>query len=169
MWDYLKKYKNNHTTSSLPRKTRFNVSTDKQNWKQGPPTLNPLNWHCFKFALGQHLFQPWHPLSPYDETSAQGVAELLPRFKEQACIATTTTHLLFMAPFTSDKLNNEIKKQLPDKSPGLLESPTACYKQVTLISKPHSHFLSRLLGISHTTHRLVTLSPTTYLQRTQQG
>jgi len=30
MWDYLKKYKNNHTTSSLPQKTRFNASPDKR-------------------------------------------------------------------------------------------------------------------------------------------
>jgi len=32
MWDYLKKYKNNHTTSSLPQKTRSNASPDKQIW-----------------------------------------------------------------------------------------------------------------------------------------
>jgi len=27
MWDYLKKYKNNHTTSSLPQTTRSNLQT----------------------------------------------------------------------------------------------------------------------------------------------
>ena len=47
MWDYLQKYKNNHTTSCLPPTTRFNASRDKAIWITGPPTLNPLNWHCF--------------------------------------------------------------------------------------------------------------------------
>ena len=47
MWNYLQKYKNNHTTSSLPQTTRSNASPDKRIWMKGPPTLNPLNWHCF--------------------------------------------------------------------------------------------------------------------------
>jgi len=85
---------------------------------KGPPgpTLNPLNWHYFRFALGHHLLQ--FPLSPYDEKSAQDVAKLLPRVKKPASTATTTTHLLFMAPFMPEALINEIKKLLPDKSPG---------------------------------------------------
>ena len=83
---------------------------------KGPPTLNPLKWHCFRFALGHHLFQ--HPLSPYDEKSAHDVAKLLPRMKEQASTATTTTHPLFMTPFTPVELKHEIKKLHPDKSPG---------------------------------------------------
>jgi len=82
MWDYVKKYKNYHTTSSLPQKTRSNASPDKRIWTKGPATLNPLNWCCFRFALGHHLFQ--HPLSPYDEKSAQDVAKFLPRMKEPA-------------------------------------------------------------------------------------
>jgi len=45
MWEYLKKYQNNHTTSSLPPTTRSNTSPDKRIWITGPPTLNPLNWH----------------------------------------------------------------------------------------------------------------------------
>jgi len=65
--------------------------------------------------LGRHLFQ--HPFSPYDEKSAHDVAKLLPRVKEQASIATTTTHPLFMTPFTPNELKNEKKKFLPDKSP----------------------------------------------------
>jgi len=116
MWDYLKKYKNNHATSSLPQTTRSNASPDKRIWMKRPPILNPLNCHCFRFALGHHLFQ--HPLSPYDEKSAQGVAKLLPRVKEQASTATTTTHPLFMTPFTPRELKHEIKKLHPDKSPG---------------------------------------------------
>jgi len=118
MWDYLKKYKNNHTTSSLPLTTSSNVSPDKRIWITGPPTLNPLNWHYFRFALGHHLFQ--HPLSPYDEKSAQDIAKLLPRMKEQASTATTSTHPLFMTPFTPEELKHEIKKLHPDKSPGPL-------------------------------------------------
>jgi len=116
MWDYLKKYKNHHTTSSLPQKTRFNASPDKRISTKGPATLNPLDWHCLGFARGHHLFQ--HPLSPYDEKSAQDVAKLLPRMKEQTSTATNTTHPLFMTPFTPEELKNEIKKWLPDRSPG---------------------------------------------------
>ena len=117
MWDYLKKYNNNHTTCSLPQKTRFNASLDKRIWKQGPAIFNPFNWHCFIFALGHHLFQ--HPPSLYDEKSVQDVTKHIPRLKEQVSIATTTTHPLFMAPFTPNELKNEIKKPLLDKSPGL--------------------------------------------------
>ena len=93
----LNKYKHNHTTSFPPQKTRSNASPGKRIWTKGPATLNHLNWHCFRFALGHHLFQ--HPLSPYDEKSAQDVAKLLPRMKEQASTATTTTHSLFLTPF----------------------------------------------------------------------
>jgi len=116
MWDYLEKYKNNHTTSSLPHTTRSNASPDKRIWMKGPPTLNPLNWQWFRFARGHHLFQ--HPLSPYDEKSAQDVAKLLPRMKEQASTCTTTTHPLFLTPFTPEELKHEIKKLHQDKSPG---------------------------------------------------
>ena len=104
----------NHTTSSLPQQTRSNAYPDKRIWMKGPHTLNPLNWHCFRFALGHHLFQHTH--SPYDEEKAQDVAKLLPRMKEQASAATTTTHPLFMAPFTSKELKLEIQKLLPDQS-----------------------------------------------------
>jgi hypothetical protein len=38
--------------------------------------------------------------------------------QEQASMATTTTHPLFMAPFTPDELKNEMTKLLPDESPG---------------------------------------------------
>ena len=44
MWDYLKKYKYNHITSSMPKKTPSNAFPDKLIWMKGPlgPTLNPL-------------------------------------------------------------------------------------------------------------------------------
>jgi len=38
--------------------------------------------------------------------------------KEQASTATTTTHPLFMTPFTPEELKNEIQILLPNKSPG---------------------------------------------------
>ena len=38
--------------------------------------------------------------------------------KEQASTATTTTHPLFMIPFTPEELKHKIKKLHPDKSPG---------------------------------------------------
>ena len=41
-----------------------------------------------------------------------------PTIKEQASPATTTTHPLFMTPFTPEELKHEIKKLHPDKSPG---------------------------------------------------
>jgi len=150
MWDYLKKYKNNHTTSSLPEKTCSNASPDKRIWMKGPPTLNPLNWHCFRFALGHHLFQ--HPLSPYDEKSAQDDAKLLPRMKEQSSIATTTTHPLFMAPFTPEELEHEIKNcfQTSHQDHWHLASPTKCYKLVTLNSKVS--FLSSSTVYGNFTH-----------------
>jgi len=148
MWDYLKKYKNNYTTSSLPQKTRSNASTDKRIWKQDPATLNSLNWHSFRFALGHHLFQ--HPFPPYNEKSAQDVAKLLPKLKEQASTATTTTHPLFMAPFTLDELKTEIQNFFPTNYQAPLESPTECYNPVTLISK--SSFSSSSTFYENPTH-----------------
>jgi len=62
MWNYLQKYKNNHAQNSLPPETRSNASTDARIWESGPATLNPLNWHYYRFALGHHLFN--HKLSP---------------------------------------------------------------------------------------------------------
>jgi len=111
---------------------------------KGPATLNPLNWHCFRFALGHHLFQ--RPLSPYDEKSAQDAAKLLPRMKEQASTATTTTHPLFMAPFTPEELKNEIKKLLPDKSPGLSGITNRMLHAGELISKDSFSSSSTVYG-----------------------
>jgi len=68
MWNYLRKYKNNHAKNSLPPETRSYTSTDARIWKSRPPTLYPLNWHYYTFALGHHLFN--HKISPYDEEKA---------------------------------------------------------------------------------------------------
>jgi len=111
---------------------------------KGPATLNSLNWHCFRFALGHHLFQ--HPLSSYDETSAQDVVKLLPRLKEQASAATTTTHPLFMAPFTPEELKNEIQKCFQTNHQAPLASLTKYYKLVTLISKDSFSSSSTVYG-----------------------
>ena len=81
---------------------------------------DPLPWTP---STGTTLDLPWattfsnihsHPTM----RKVQGVAKLLPRMKEQASTATTTTHPLFMTPFTPEELKNDIKKLLPDKSPG---------------------------------------------------
>ena len=69
MWNYLRKYQNNHAKNSLPPETRSNASTDARIWESEPATLNPLNYHCYRFALDHHLFN--HKLSPYDEKEAK--------------------------------------------------------------------------------------------------
>jgi hypothetical protein len=101
--------------------------------KQGPATLNPLNWYYFRFALGHHLFQ--NSLSPYNEKSAQDVAKLLPRLEEQASTATINTYPLFMAPFTPEELKMKQKNCFQPNHQVPLASLTECYKLVTLISK----------------------------------
>ena len=98
----------------------------------------------FRPVLGHHLFK--HPLSPYDEKSAQDAAKLLPRMKEQASTATTTTHPLFMAPFTPEELKNEIKKLLPDKSPGLSGITNRMLHAGELISKDSFSSSSTVYG-----------------------
>ena len=41
-WDYLKRYKNDHAQSSLPKEVNENTSSDPRLWKRGPLSLNPL-------------------------------------------------------------------------------------------------------------------------------
>ena len=45
---------------------------------------------------------------PYDEKVHKTLPNSFPEWKEQASTATTTTHPLFMSPFTPEKLKNEI-------------------------------------------------------------
>ena len=42
MWDYLKRYKNDHVQSSLPKEVNGNASRDPCIWKLGPLSLDPL-------------------------------------------------------------------------------------------------------------------------------
>ena len=133
-----------------------------------PATRNPLNWHCFRFALGHYFFQ--HPLSPYDEKCAQDVAKLLfPEWKNKL-LPPQPLHVLCLWPHLHPK-NSKIKLkncfQTNHQFP--LALPTECYKLVTIISKAHPHPFQRSKGISHTTLRLATPSPTTHLQRTRYG
>jgi len=90
--------------------------------------------------------------------------------KEQASTAATSTHPLFMTPFTPEELKHEIKKLLPDKSPGpfgitnrMLPAGDTDFQGLILI------FFQWPMGNSHTTLRLATVSFTTHIQRTQQG
>jgi len=145
MWDYLKKYKNNHTTSSLSQTTRSNASLDKRIWIAGPPTLNPLNWHCFGFALGHHLFQ--HPLSPYDEKSVQDVDKLLHSFLEYKLLLLQPLHTPGLCPYSyPTNLNMRSKKCTQTNRRALLVSLTECYKLVTLISKDSFSSSSTVYG-----------------------
>ena len=79
-------------------------------------TLNPLNWHCYRFALGHHLFN--HKLSPYDEKEAQLIFSHHASVQAQASTETPNTHPLFMLPFTLLEPTTQIKKLFPDKSSG---------------------------------------------------
>ena len=116
MWNYLRKYKNNHAKNSLPPETRSQASTDARIWESGLANLNPLNWHCYRFALGHHLFN--HKLSPYDEKEAKLISSRHASVQAQASTATPHTHPLFMLPFTLLELTTQITKLFPDKSSG---------------------------------------------------
>jgi len=105
--------KNNHAKNSLPPETRSNASTDARIWESGSATLNPLNWHCYRFALGHHLFR--HKLSPYDEKEATLISPRHTSVQAQASTATPNTHPFFMLPFTLLELTTQIKKLFPDK------------------------------------------------------
>jgi len=116
MWNCLRKYKNNHAKNSLPPETRSNASIDVRIWESGPATLYPLNWHCFEFALGHHLFK--HKLSPYDKKEATLISSRHTSVQAQASTATPNTHPLFMLPCTLLELTTQIKKLFQDKSSG---------------------------------------------------
>jgi len=118
MWNYLRKFRNNHAKNSLPPETRSNASTDARIWESGPATLNPINWYCYRFALpvGHHLFK--HKLSPYDEKEATLISSRHTSVQAQASNATPNAHPLFMLPFTLLELTTQIKKLFPDKSSG---------------------------------------------------
>jgi len=126
--------RNTKITTLLLHYPRKHVLTHPQTNESGRKDLlpsTPLTGTAL--GVGHHLSQ--HPLSPYDEKSAQDVAKFLPRMKEQASAATTTTHPLFMTPFTPEELKNEIKNCFQTIHQAPLALPTECYKLVTLISK----------------------------------
>jgi len=116
MWNYLQKYKNNYAKNSLPPETRSNASTHAQIWKSGPGTLNPLNWHCYRFDEGHHLFN--HKLSPYDKKEAKLISSRNNSVQAQASTTTSNTHPLLMLPLTLLELITHIKTHFPDKSSG---------------------------------------------------
>jgi len=107
---------NNHAKNFLTPETRSNASTDARIWESRPATLNPLNWHCYRFALGHHLFK--HKLSPYDEKEATLISSRHTSVQAQVSTATPNTHPLFMLPFTLLELTTQIKKLCPYKSSG---------------------------------------------------
>ena len=144
MWNYLRKYKNNHAKNSLPPETRSNASTDARIWESGPLTLNPLNWHCYRFALGHHLFK--HKLSPYDEKEATLISSATIPYKRrrppphQAPIPSSCYPLPY--------LNSPPRSRncLQTNPLALLASLTGCYKLVTLNFSPSSYYSSMVCG-----------------------
>ena len=109
--------KKNHAKNLLPPETGSNASTDTRIWESRPATLNFLNWQCYRFALGHHLFN--HKLSPYDEKEAKLI------FSRHASGSTstgvhyhTTLRSLLMIPLALIELTTQIKKPFPDKSSG---------------------------------------------------
>jgi len=45
MWDYLKRYKNDHVQSSLPKEVNENASSDPRIWTHPkPPCLAPISF-----------------------------------------------------------------------------------------------------------------------------
>jgi len=144
MWNYLRKYKNNHAKNSLPPGTRSNASTDARIWGSGPVTFNPLNWHCYRFALGHHLFE--YKLAPYDEKEAKLISSCHTPVQAQASNATSNTHFLFMLP--SPYLNSPPRSRncFQTNPLALLESLIGCYKLETLNFSPCSYYSSMVNG-----------------------
>ena len=66
--------------------------------------------------------------------------------QEQASTATTTTHPVFMTPFTPEQLKHEIKKLHPDKSPGPSGITNRMLQAGDTISKDSSLFPSTAYG-----------------------
>jgi hypothetical protein len=93
MWDYLKRYKNDHAQSSLPKEVNENASSDPHIWKFGPLSLNPLAWHQYRFALSHPL--QGHKESPYDEAEAKRIGTVNIRNLP----VTTPIDPLFVDPF----------------------------------------------------------------------
>jgi hypothetical protein len=112
MWDYLKRYKNGHVQSSLPKEVNENASSDPRIWKLGPLTLNPLAWHQYRFALSHPL--QGHKESPNDEAEARRIDTLDIRNLP----ATAPIDPLFVDPFHLKETQDAMRALNKDKSPG---------------------------------------------------
>jgi len=112
MWDYLKRYKNDHVQSSLPTEVNENASSDPRIWKLGPLSLNPLAWHQYRFALSHPL--QGHKESPYDEAEARRIDTL--NIRNSLAIAPTDP--LFTDPLHLKETQEALRVLNKDKSPG---------------------------------------------------
>jgi len=111
MWDYLKRYKNDHVQSSLPKEVNENASSDRI-WKLGPLSLNPLAWHQYRFALSHPL--QGHEESPYDEAEAKRIGTLNIR----DLLATAPTDPLFADPFHLKETQDAMRALNKDRDYG---------------------------------------------------
>jgi hypothetical protein len=112
MWDYLKRYKNDHVQSSLPKEDNENASRDPRIWKLGPLSPNPLAWHQYCFALSHPL--QGHKESPYDETEAR----LIDTLNIRNLPVTAPINPLFVDPFHLKEIQDAMRALNKDKSPG---------------------------------------------------
>jgi len=78
MWDLLKAYKADHTKSTLREQDNDNSFKDERIWTLLLLTFDPLVWHKFRYALGQHIFRQKE--SPFNEKEALSIqsSRLLP-------------------------------------------------------------------------------------------
>jgi len=137
-WNYLRKYKNNHAKNSLPHETCSNASTDARIWESGPATLNPLNLHCYRFALGHHLFK--HKLSPYDEKEATLISccTLLYTHRRPLPHQTPILYSCYPSPYSNSSSGS--RNCFQTNLLALLESLIGCYKLETLNFRPCSYY-----------------------------
>jgi len=137
MLDSLKKCKNNHSTSSLPQKTRSNACNVKRIWKQRLATLDPLEWHALDLpwattCSNTHLHfitrrMQETPLNSFQEWKNK------PLMRQQL-------HILCSWHPSLHPTNSKTKQKCSrtNHCQGPLESLIKCYKPVTLTSKPLS-------------------------------
>ena len=147
MWDYLKKYKNNHTTSSLPQTTRSNLQTYESGWKDLVPSTP---------STGTALDLPWATTfsNTHSHPTMRKVHKTLlnsfPEWKNKL-LPPQPVHTPCLWPHSHPKnLNMRSRNCSQTNHQAPLALPTECYQLVTLISKDWSSFFFNGLWEIHT-------------------